>query len=197
MERKFYVTIEGEFGADITESAHETVKIDPSAPITGSFGCFIQGFPKPTRTFSSYQECQANCGAVIKDNQWLCSKIGAVGGLPSGQTPTPIPGGARPGEKPPPDKVKELDTEFQLTQPEGIPGTLEELAEKIGNFIFTISIPVAVILIIVAGIIMLTSAGNVARVARARTILWYTILGLAIILIGKGFIALITSILQP
>lgn len=97
------------------------------------------------------------------------------------------------GEKPPPGK--ELDTKFQLTPPAGFPRTLEELFDYIGGFIFAISIPIAVILIIFSGLMMLTSAGNVARVNKAKTILWYTILGLAIIFIGKGFITLIQSIL--
>lgn len=101
--------------------------------------------------------------------------------------------GTGTGEKPPPGK--ELDTKFQLTPPGGFPRTLEELSDKIGGFIFAISIPVAVILIIVSGLMMLTSAGNVTRVNKAKTILWYTILGLAIIFIGKGFITLIQSIL--
>jgi len=84
---------------------------------------------------------------------------------------------------------------FKLNPPSGVPTTLGELAENIGGFILNISIPIAVILIIVAGVMMLTSAGNSARVTKAKSILWYTILGLAIILIGKGFITLVISIL--
>ena len=88
-----------------------------------------------------------------------------------------------------------LETSFKLTPPEGFPTSIEEFIGNIIDFIFNISIPIAVILIIVSGIIMLTSAGNMARVGKARTILWYTIIGLAIIFIGKGFITLVTSIL--
>ncbi len=197
VERKFYVTIEGEFGADITESAHETVKIDPSAPITGSFGCFIQGFPKPTRTFSSYQECQANCGAVIKDNQWLCSKIGAVGGLPSGQTPTPIPGGARPGEKPGGVKTetKTITAEEEFGPPFGIE-SFTDLFSAILTWLMRIAVPIGVIIIVISGVMMLASGGNPQKVTQAKTILKYAIIGLIIIFIGKGFITLLESILN-
>ena len=88
-----------------------------------------------------------------------------------------------------------LETSFKLTPPPGLPTSIEEFIGNIIDFIFNISIPIAVILIIVSGIIMLTSAGNMAKVGKARTILWYTIIGLAIIFIGKGFITLVTSIL--
>ncbi|MDO8591371.1 MAG: hypothetical protein Q7R60_00400, partial [bacterium] len=56
--------------------------------------------------------------------------------------------------------------------------------------------PVAVIIIIYAGFVMLTSGGNPGRFQQGTHALWYAILGLAIVFIGKGFVTLIKSILS-
>ena len=71
-----------------------------------------------------------------------------------------------------------------------------DLAKAIGKFLLQIAIPIAVIIIIYAGILFLTSGGNQDRVKKARTALLYAVVGLAIILIGQGFFVLIKSILD-
>ncbi|MEK7138928.1 MAG: hypothetical protein AAB799_01985, partial [Patescibacteria group bacterium] len=55
---------------------------------------------------------------------------------------------------------------------------------------------IAVIMIVYAGVIFLTSRGEPAKVTQAKQILLYAVVGLAIIMIGKGFITLIESILN-
>ncbi len=95
-------------------------------------------------------------------------------------TPTPYGGGAGSGELPNPLGVK----------------SIEELVQKIGGVLFDLAIPIAVILIIWAGIKMIISQGNPEKVTAARKSLWYIVLGLAVLLIGQGFVSLIKSILD-
>ena len=52
------------------------------------------------------------------------------------------------------------------------------------NIVYFIGGVVAVIVIIVAGIMMATSAGNPANVAKARNMLLFSVIGLVIILIA-------------
>ncbi len=73
---------------------------------------------------------------------------------------------------------------------------LLDLIQAVGGFIFSLAIPVAVIMIVYAGVLFLISRGDQTKVARAREILKYAIIGLAIVLIGSGFVSLITSILD-
>jgi uncharacterized protein (UPF0333 family) len=86
---------------------------------------------------------------------------------------------------------------MKLTNPlKGGVKTFGGLMELIADFIFSLSIPIAVILIIVAGFYMLTSGGNQQRYAKGLAILRWTILGLAVVLIGKGFVSLVRSLLD-
>ena len=85
---------------------------------------------------------------------------------------------------------------FKITSPWAGVNNIFDLLDKITDFLLNVSVPIAVILIIYAGVLFLTSAGNTARIGQAKNILWYTILGFAVILIGKGFYLLIESILN-
>jgi len=87
------------------------------------------------------------------------------------------------------------------TFPFSIPNPLQannivELINVIATWLFMIAIPIAVVMIVYAGIIFLTSRGEPAKVTQAKNILLYAVVGLAIIMIGKGFITLIESILN-
>ncbi len=110
---------------------------------------------------------------------------GGAGGGPGDGGGGPGDGGGQPGE-----------VTFDIPNPIAPTSSLIDLAKAIGRFIFQIAIPIAVIVIIYAGILFLTSGGNQEKVKRARTALWYAIIGLAIILIGQGFFTLIKSILD-
>ncbi len=84
---------------------------------------------------------------------------------------------------------------IELENPIGI-NTFGELVNVIGVWIFNLAIPIAVIIIIYAGILMLTAGGNPGKFQKGSKALWYAILGLAIVFIGKGFVTLIESILS-
>jgi len=71
-----------------------------------------------------------------------------------------------------------------------------DLIDKITSFLLTIAIPIAVILIVYAGIILLSSAGNPGKITQAKNTLWYTVIGFSVLLIGKGFFLLIESVLN-
>jgi len=75
-------------------------------------------------------------------------------------------------------------------------GTILDLARGIIKGIRQLALPVAVAMIIVAGIMFMTSQGEPTKITTARKLLLYTLLGFAIILIGEGFLSLIKSILE-
>lgn len=84
---------------------------------------------------------------------------------------------------------------FNLPNPIGI-NTFEELVNVIGTWIFNLAIPIAVIIIIYAGVLMLTSGGDPGRFKKGAEALKWAVIGLAVVLIGKGFVSLIKSILS-
>jgi hypothetical protein len=84
---------------------------------------------------------------------------------------------------------------FNLPNPIGVM-TFQDLVNIIGKWIFNLAIPIAVIIIIWAGVLMLTSGGDPSRFKKGSEALKYAFIGLAIVLIGKGFVTLIKSILD-
>ncbi len=86
---------------------------------------------------------------------------------------------------------------FTLNIPNPLSATdFGDFLKKLSNALFALAIPAAVFIIIWAGVRLVLSRGNQIEIAAARKMLWYAILGLAIILIGGGFISLIRSILN-
>ena len=84
---------------------------------------------------------------------------------------------------------------FKLTNPLQAKNLLE-LIDVLATWLFNLAIPVVVIMIVYSGVMFLTSRGDMTKVTKARQILLYAVVGFAIILIGKGFITLIESILN-
>jgi hypothetical protein len=84
---------------------------------------------------------------------------------------------------------------FNLPNPIGVE-SFQDLVNIIGKWIFNLAIPIAVIIIIYAGVLMLTAGGNPTKFKKGSMALWYAVLGLAVVLIGKGFVTLIQSILS-
>jgi len=84
---------------------------------------------------------------------------------------------------------------FNLENPIGVEN-FQDLINIIGKWIFNLAIPIAVIIIIYAGVLMLTAGGVPARFQKGAKALWYAVLGLAVVLIGKGFVTLVQSILN-
>ncbi len=91
---------------------------------------------------------------------------------------------------------KNISVGINLTNPWPDVNSIFDIINKFTSFLLYAAVPIAVILIIYAGIILLTSAGNTSKITQARSMLWYTIIGFAVILVGKGFFLLIESILN-
>ncbi|PIR41067.1 MAG: hypothetical protein COV31_02905 [Candidatus Yanofskybacteria bacterium CG10_big_fil_rev_8_21_14_0_10_46_23] len=87
----------------------------------------------------------------------------------------------------------------QVTQEFGNPikiGSFTGIIEVVFDWLVKIAIPIGVIMIVLSGVLMLVSQGNPAKVSQAKMILLYSIIGLAIVLVGKGFIEIIKSFLN-
>ncbi len=84
---------------------------------------------------------------------------------------------------------------FSLTNPFKGGDNLIDLISVLANFIFNLGVPVAVIMIVTGGIRLLISGGNRVAYEGGLKHLRYALEGLAILLIGKGFVSLIQSIL--
>ena len=69
------------------------------------------------------------------------------------------------------------------------------LIENIGNWAFTILLVVAVVFLIIAGFWFVTASGDPEKVNKARGMLVNALIGIAIALLAKGLVAVITSIL--
>jgi len=73
--------------------------------------------------------------------------------------------------------------------------SFEALVGGITNFIFNIALVLAPLMIIVAGIYFVTAAGDPKKIEQAKGIILYTLIGLFVILLAKGFIAFLRQIL--
>lgn len=90
---------------------------------------------------------------------------------------------------------KPIDFNINLVQPSRF-RDLAEFVNAISGYILQLAIPLAVVLIIYAGVKFILARGNIGEVSKAKQILWYVFIGLAIVLIGRGFISLITSLIS-
>ena len=71
-------------------------------------------------------------------------------------------------------------------------GTIPELIDKIATWLLGIGLTIAVIIVIWAAFLFMTSGGNQVKVTTARQTLWYAIIGITVLLLAKG----VTSIIQ-
>jgi hypothetical protein len=83
---------------------------------------------------------------------------------------------------------------------EGLPNplkfkTVEDLLDGIADFLLTISIPVATIMIIYGAFQILTAAGDPEKFKTGKQTILYAVIGLAIILLFKVIMALIKNLL--
>lgn len=86
---------------------------------------------------------------------------------------------------------------FSITNPlKGGPNDLFDIINIVTKWIMLIAIPLAVLYIMWAGFLMLTAGPVPANFQKGKDIIWYVVIGLAIIFIGKGFVTLIISIIQ-
>lgn len=73
--------------------------------------------------------------------------------------------------------------------------TFEGLIAGIAKWFYYIMVPLASIVILYAAFLFLTSGGDEEKVKTAKRAITYAVVGIAIVLIGAGFITLIKSLL--
>ena len=124
------------------------------------------------QTLANPLGCPVDC---VCRGGWGCNP-GAVGADAIGCV-SPVP--------PPPEEIDNPITA----------DTMEALIENIINFIFYFALIFAPFLFIIAGFYFTTAGGDVGRIATAKTIAGWTAAGLITILIAKGLIEMIKSVL--
>lgn len=75
-------------------------------------------------------------------------------------------------------------------------GSFDELVNAVIRFLIIIGSPIAAIMFVIAGIVFVTSAGDPGRVRTARSIMIYTAVGFAIILVASGLIKVLQTLLS-
>jgi hypothetical protein len=73
--------------------------------------------------------------------------------------------------------------------------SFEQLLSGISNFVFKIAMVLAPLMLVIAGLLWVTSAGDPKRVETAKNMALYTIIGLAVILLASGLVAVLKSII--
>ena len=74
--------------------------------------------------------------------------------------------------------------------------TFEDLVRGIARWFYYVMVPVASIMVLYAAFLFMTSAGDEEKIKKAKRAITYAVVGVAIILIGAGFITLIKSLLE-
>jgi len=73
--------------------------------------------------------------------------------------------------------------------------TVEELIDKIISFIFYIAVVFAPLMIIIGAFYLLTAAGDPKKIGTGKNIIIYTLIGLVIIMLARGLLAMVESII--
>jgi len=71
----------------------------------------------------------------------------------------------------------------------------EVIIDNVVNFIFNIAVLLAPLMIIIAGFLFVTAGGNAEQISRARAIIIWTAVGFLIILLSRGIMGLIKTLL--
>lgn len=164
------VTIQGGQTGGGTNQTHACIAND------GKYACS----PGDLFTCSDASSCSGKQCISIDKTQ--CGQLAGSGGGGTGTGGTPGSTQTYP---------------FEITNPlKGGATDFAGLVKIIAQWIFNLAIPIAVAMIVYAGILFLISAGDTSKVTKAKQVLTYAVVGLAIILIGSGFVTLIQSILE-
>ena len=74
--------------------------------------------------------------------------------------------------------------------------SFEVIIDNLIDFIFKIAIPIVPLMVIFSGFLFVTAGGNVAQLERAKKVLIWTVIGLAILLLSKGLFVIIQKLLE-
>ncbi|MDP2735962.1 MAG: pilin [bacterium] len=70
-----------------------------------------------------------------------------------------------------------------------------DIVNNILTLVFNFAIIIAPLMIVIAGILFVTAGGNPAQITKARQILIWTFVGFALILLARGLIAIIRTLI--
>jgi len=70
-----------------------------------------------------------------------------------------------------------------------------EIVDSILNFLFRIAVVLVPLMAVIAGFMLITAAGNPEKINRARDIIIWTAVGLGILLLSRGILAIINQLL--
>ncbi|OWK27428.1 MAG: hypothetical protein US76_04335 [Parcubacteria group bacterium GW2011_GWA2_38_13b] len=90
-------------------------------------------------------------------------------------------------------------TSTNNTSPEYIDLTLDKIVsilERFSRYFYSIAIVLAVILTVYIGITFLTAGGDDSQITKVKKMLIWLVLGVAILLIGRGIITFVRDILE-
>jgi len=91
----------------------------------------------------------------------------------------------------------ELAAGITIPNPLGSGGKdIPTLIDTIATWLLGIGSTIAVIIVIWAAFLFMTSGGNQTRVTQARQTLWYAIIGLTVLLLAKGVTLFIQNVLS-
>jgi hypothetical protein len=74
--------------------------------------------------------------------------------------------------------------------------SFKELAENIGNIIFTLALPLTVVMILVSGLLMITAAGKESQIALGKKVFIISIVALILIIASKGILRLFEYLIK-
>ncbi|MEK7148845.1 MAG: hypothetical protein AAB796_00385 [Patescibacteria group bacterium] len=83
-----------------------------------------------------------------------------------------------------------------IQNPLGQGSTISSVIGQIVDFIFSLGLAISVIVLAIGAYQYLFSFGSEQKVEQAHKTLWYAVLGIIIMLVGKGLATLITNILK-
>jgi len=72
---------------------------------------------------------------------------------------------------------------------------VEDIIDAFVDIILLVGIPIAILMILIAGFYFITSGGNPEKIKTAKRIIFWTVIGFTIILLAKGIIYLIKGVI--
>jgi len=73
--------------------------------------------------------------------------------------------------------------------------TLQELVDKLIDFIFAVAIAITPLVLIYAGFLFLTAGGDPQKVNQAKSLIFWALIGLTIVILAKGLIKVLQDVL--
>ncbi len=72
-----------------------------------------------------------------------------------------------------------------------IDGTIVTVLQSIVRFLYWVSFPIAVLMIMVSAFFFVTASGNEAQIKKGKDILLYTAIGLLVIIMASGIVSFV------